>query len=41
MQKIMIVNKMEKKLNWKPSTELEEGIKKAVEWYVGNKKIPA
>ena len=38
MKKILIAEKMKKKLNWEPSTKLEDGIKKTVEWYEKNKK---
>jgi GDP-L-fucose synthase len=37
MKKVLIVNKMKKKLNWKPKTELREGIKQTIEWYKQNK----
>ena len=37
MKKVLIVNKMKKKLNWKPETELREGIKQTIEWYKQNK----
>ena len=37
MKKILIADKMKKKLNWIPPTKLEEGIKKTVEWYEQHK----
>jgi GDP-L-fucose synthase len=33
MKKILIVKKMKEKLQWEPSTKLEDGIKKTVNWY--------
>jgi GDP-L-fucose synthase len=36
--KIMIAEKMKKIFNWTPITNLEEGIKKTVEWYEKNYK---
>lgn len=34
--KVMDVSKMEKVFNWFPPTNLEEGIKKTIEWYENN-----
>jgi len=37
MQKILIADKMRKKLNWKPKTKLVDGIRRTVKWYEQNK----
>lgn len=37
-EKALVVDRMEKVLNWYPSTSLEEGMKKTIEWYVANKE---
>lgn len=34
MKKVLIAKKMKEKLKWEPSTSLEEGIKKTVDWYM-------
>src|SRR4030043_2294773 len=33
------IEKSEEKLNWYPKTTIEEGIKKTIEWYLGNKEF--
>jgi dTDP-D-glucose 4,6-dehydratase len=38
MKKILVAEKMKEKLSWEPTTKLEDGIKKTVEWYKKNKK---
>ena len=33
------IEKSEEKLNWYPKTTIEEGIKKTIEWYLGNREL--
>lgn len=39
--KIMVINRMKKILNWTPQTNLEEGIKKTIEWYLAHPRMGA
>lgn len=36
MKKIIVAEKMKKKLQWEPKTSLKEGIKETIEWYYAN-----
>ena len=38
MKKVLVAEKMKKKLGWEPKTGLKEGIEKTVEWYESNRK---
>ena len=38
MKKILVADKMKSKLKWEPHTNLKDGMKKTVEWYIKNKK---
>jgi len=37
-EKILVVDRMKRVLNWSPSTSLEEGMKRTIKWYIENKK---
>jgi len=37
-EKVLVVDRMKRVLNWYPPTSLEEGMKKTIDWYVTNKE---
>lgn len=37
-EKVLVVDRMKRILDWNPPTSLEEGMKKTIEWYIKNKE---